>query len=263
MDENIHKVGTLYVVATPIGNLSDASPRSIEILKSVDFLIAENPKISQTFLKKFEIDKPVAEFHQHVSPFKLAEIMIELAKGFSAAYISDAGTPTISDPGSRLVSAAADMGCPVIGIPGPSAATTLFSISGVASNRYYFLGFMPKKDYKKLLEGLKDFPDPIIFYESPYRLYDSLEILIQYGYGDYYCVVGRELTKKFETTYRGTVKSVRDLIYTKDEYRGEFTVLIAPPNLAPDPKMVIGPVKPSKVGAIHTWKKRLYKTSVK
>ena len=243
-------MSTLYVVATPIGNLEDITLRALRILKEVDFLLCEDTRVTKKLLGHYQIDKPLISYHQHSDAKKVGEIVELLREGKNLAFVTDAGTPGISDPGNELIYAvlrqAQDKQMPdvkVVPIPGPSALTAVASIAGFPMDKFVFLGFPPaKKGRKKFFEGVVRAEHPVIFYESPYRILKSLEELKttlrqdsgQVNYppsgdlpkGDKLkTVVGRELTKKFETIYRGTIDEVVEQL-RGSEVRGEFVVVV-------------------------------------
>jgi len=213
----------LYVIATPIGNLGDISIRALEILKEVDLILCEDTRVTIKLLNRFEIKKPTLSYHQHSKLTKLKYILEELNKGKNIALVSDAGTPTISDPGAKLVAyLSKELGksLEIIPIPGPSALTTALSISGFSADKFIFLGFPPvKKKRKKFFQELKELKQTIVFYESPHRILKTLNELIDLNRQ---IVVCRELTKKFETIYRGDIKEVIKQVKPK----GEFVIII-------------------------------------
>ncbi len=221
----------LYIVATPIGNLSDITLRAIEILKSVDFIAAEDTRRTKILLNHFNIDKPIVSFHAQSSPTKAASIVFKISKTKNgAAYVSDAGTPAISDPGFRLVQEAISKEICVVPIPGPSAITTLISASGAPANKFFFAGFLShKKGRQTFFKGLADSKISTIFYESVHRFSKCLNELKTYCGGDRSIVVGRELTKIHEEIFRGTVTQALEF-FTSENIRGEFTVIVTPKN---------------------------------
>lgn len=227
------KEPTLYIVATPIGNLADITERAREILANVDFVIAESRTLSSRLLAHLGIKKTIVIFDQHVQPGKDTSLALEIKSGKTAAYISDAGTPCISDPGSKLVSACVILKVKVVPIPGASAAPAIFSISGVASNKYVFLGFMPKRERVPFFSPFREIHIPIIFFDSPFRIEETLRFLVKFGWGDYYCLVGREMTKMYETFYRGRVSEVLDILSSAPKIKGEITVLVAHRSISP------------------------------
>ncbi len=234
----VKNMANFYVVATPIGNLGDISQRALEILKLVDYILCEDTRVSQKMLTRFGIKKPMISYHQHSKISKTNEILAMLQDGKNLALVSDAGTPGISDPGGKLVeevvklsrnSPRSALGVCIIPIPGPSAITALASVCGFAMDRFLFLGFPPAKNKrKKFFEEAINSKYPVIFYESPYRILKTLnELLVMSKYRNIEIsfVVGRELTKKFETIYRGTIDQVIEKI-KKDPVKGEFVVAV-------------------------------------
>ena len=219
--------GILYVVATPIGNLEDITERALRILREVDEIAAEDTRRTGRLLHHFGIDKPLLSYHDRTERRKAPVLVEKILQGRNLALVSDAGTPLISDPGYRLVRAAVDAGIRVVPVPGPSAATTLLSVSGLPSDRFVFEGFLPIKKGRRRerLERLREEKRTVILYESPHHIERSLaeieEIL-----GDREIVVGRELTKVFEEIVRGRVSLVRRLLAGKAP-RGEYTLAIA------------------------------------
>ena len=217
--------GRLFVVATPIGNLSDITFRAIEILKSVDFIAAEDTRTSSVLLKHYGISKPMLSFHSYSGANRANEILRRISQGESGALITDAGTPGISDPGYTLVRDAVQAGVDVVPIPGPTAFVTALSASGLRTDRFIFEGFLPlKKGRQKKLQHLSTKTRTIVFYESPHRIEKTLQELLKY-FGDRRCVVGRELTKIHETFYRGSFSEVLKSI-SPSEKRGEFVIIV-------------------------------------
>ncbi|XOB40125.1 MAG: 16S rRNA (cytidine(1402)-2'-O)-methyltransferase [Candidatus Nealsonbacteria bacterium] len=227
-------MSTLYIVSTPIGNLKDISFRAIQTLKEVDLILCEDTRVTRKLLNHYQIKKQLISYHQY-SKLKKVNYIIELLKqGKDLALVSDAGTPGISDPGNKLVrDIIVSLGneVKIIPIPGPSAVTTALSISGFGTDRFLFLGFPPKKKKrKKFFEELINSKYLVAFYESPYRIIKTLEELrnslnTKYKIQNTKIVVCRELTKKFETVYRGNINEVIENI-KKDKVKGEFVVII-------------------------------------
>jgi len=216
------KIGIVYIVATPIGNLEDFSFRALKILKNVDLILAEDTRKTKILLDRYKIKKPLISYHQHTKSQKIEEIIIKIKSGQKTAFVTDAGTPGINDPGIGLVSRLLqEKEISIIPVPGSCAATTLLSISGFPSDKFLFFGFLPKKKGRRtFFNNLKNlFISTIVFYESPYRIKKTL-LEIQNFLGDNEIVVGRELTKKFETIYRGKISQVLPQIKPK----GEFTI---------------------------------------
>ncbi len=219
-------MGTLYIVATPIGNLEDITLRALRILKEVDFILCEDTRVTSKLLLYFGIKKPTMSYHQHSDTKKVSGILELLKEGKNLALVTDAGTPGISDPGSELVGEVVRQmpDVKIVSIPGPSALSMIASIAGFPMDKFVFLGFPPvKKGRKKFFEGVAQAEYPVIFYESPYRILKSLSEL--QSILDTHIVVGRELTKKFETVYRGTIAEVLEQL-KKGETRGEFVVVV-------------------------------------
>jgi len=215
----------LYIVATPIGNLSDITLRAIETLKSVDLIACEDTRVTKKLLNRFDIKKQTISFHQHSKVEKVDYLIDQIKQGKSIALVTDAGTPGISDPGGILVAEAIKNQIDVEPIPGPSAMTTLISASGIPMNRFTFLGFIPhKKGKQTLIKEIVKSKYPVVFYESTHRILKTLES-IKLASDEVNVVLGRELTKKFETIYRGNISDVLDQI-KKDTQKGEFVVII-------------------------------------
>ena len=222
--------GTLFIVATPIGNLDDISFRAVEILKSVDLVLAEDTRHSKKLLKHLNIAKPIRAFHEHNEREKTKVIISEIRSGKSIALISDAGTPLISDPGYFLVAQAKKEGLKVVPIPGPSALITALSASGLASDSFTFLGFLPSKQTArvKLLKSLVSRTETSIFYESPKRILATLTDMHSiYGDSREVCLA-KELTKVFETIQTGSIPNLIDyLTIDQNHQKGEFVILIS------------------------------------
>ncbi|MCX6737979.1 MAG: 16S rRNA (cytidine(1402)-2'-O)-methyltransferase [Candidatus Parcubacteria bacterium] len=217
-----------FIIATPIGNLQDISFRALECLKRADFILCEDTRVSQKLLNYFDIKKPTISYHQHSKITKTESIIELLEQGKNIALISDAGTPGISDPGNKLVQeiiTSLGENVKIIPIPGPSALATIASIAGISMDRFLFLGFPPqKKGRDGFFKQVIDSKYPVILYESPYRIIKTLK-QIQELDKDIEAIVGRELTKKFETIYRGKVDKVIEKI-EKDKIKGEFVVIV-------------------------------------
>lgn len=222
--------GTLFIVATPIGNLDDITFRAVEILKSIDIILAEDTRHSKKLLKHLNIEKPIRAFHEHNEREKTKVIISEIRSGKSIALISDAGTPLISDPGYFLVAQAKKEGLKVVPIPGPSALITALSASGLASDSFTFLGFLPSKQTArvKLLKSLVGRTETSIFYESPKRILATLTDMHSiYGDSREVCLA-KELTKVFETIQTGLIPNLIDyLTIDQNHQKGEFVILIS------------------------------------
>ena len=225
--------GTLFIVATPIGNLDDITFRAVEVLKSVDIILAEDTRHSKKLLLHLDISKSISAFHEHNEREKTKAIISEIYSGKSIALISDAGTPLISDPGYFLVAQAKKEGLKVVPIPGPTALITALSASGLASDSFTFLGFLPSKQTArvKLLIGLVGRTETIIFYESPKRVLATLTDM-QTIFGDSREVcLAKELTKAFETIHTGSIPNIIEyLTIDQNHQKGEFVILISATN---------------------------------
>ena len=219
--------GKLYIIATPIGNLSDLTFRAKEILESVDLIACEDTRHSGILLKHYKIDKPLLSFHSHSGTTKIIKIIAHLKNGDDVALISDAGTPGISDPGYVLVQAALENGVDVIPIPGPSAVITALCASGLPTDKFLYLGFLPvKKGRQTLFKKIAESEYTVVFYESPHRLKKTLEQLKEYLKPDAKLSVAKELTKIYETFYRGSIDDVIKKL--PDNVKGEYVVMVLP-----------------------------------
>ena len=218
--------GTLYIVATPIGNLEDLTFRALRILKEVDVILAEDTRVSLKLLSHYDIDTHILSYHQHSSEEKKIEILKLLLDGKNLALITDAGTPGISDPGNELIDFifknAPDI--KIVPIPGASAITTTLSVSGFKTDKFVFIGFLPKKKRIKLFNWLKSGATSFAFYESPKRIVKSLQVLEENFGSDTHIFIARELTKMYETLYRGTIREVEEMI--KEGVKGEIVVVV-------------------------------------
>jgi len=213
-----------YVIATPIGNLKDISLRALKSLKEVDLILCEDTRVTKKLLARYQIKKPTISYHQHSRLKKTKYILEQLKQGRSLALVSDAGTPTISDPGAKLVNYLANQmpNLTIIPIPGPSACITALSVSGLPANNFVFLGFPPaKKKRKKFFEQAANSKYTVVFYESPHRILKTLKEIE----GDKQIVVCRELTKKFEIIYRQPLEEIIEQL-EKDKIRGEFVIVM-------------------------------------
>jgi len=218
--------GTLFLVATPIGNLNDITLRALDTLRNVDLIACEDTRHTGKLLKHFEISKKLISCHEHNEMARAEEFARALMDGVSIAFVSDAGTPGISDPGFRLVQKAIDVGAPVVSIPGPVAFVTASIVSGLPTDAIFFAGFLPSKQTerrKRLLE-LADAPATLVFYEAPHRLAKSLTDCIEI-LGDRHAVVARELTKLHEEVLRGTLSELAAK-YSTANIKGEIVLLI-------------------------------------
>lgn len=219
--------GTLFIVATPIGNLEDITFRAVRVLKDVDLIAAEDTRKTRILLTKYGISRPLTSYHDHNKERQADKIMQELEGGRSVALVSDAGTPSISDPGYYLINLALQRDVPVIPVPGVSAVITSLSVSGLPSDRFCFEGFLPRKPglRRQRILSLKDEERTIVFYESPYRITTTLQDFLEMC-GDRWVVVARELTKVFEEVVRGPISTLLQEMQARRR-RGEFTVLVA------------------------------------
>jgi len=214
---------TLYVVATPIGNLEDVSLRALRVLREVKLIAAEDTRKTKRLLNAYDIKTPMTSYYEHNKLTKLEYILESLGEG-DVALVSEAGTPGMSDPGYELVVAAGRRGIPVVPVPGASAIIAALSVSGLATDRFTYLGFLPRKEgsRKKLLQSIESNPGTIIILESPHRLTAAMENILLI-LGDRRIAVCRELTKVHEEVFRGTVS---EAIERFNEPRGEFTLVI-------------------------------------
>lgn len=222
------ETGTLYLVPTPIGNLQDMTPRAITVLADVDLIAAEDTRHTQQLLNQFDITTKQTSFHEHNWQAKIPGIIADLQQGKNIAQVSDAGMPSISDPGKELVAAAIAQGIAVVPIPGATAGVTALIASGLVPQPFYFYGFLQRKNSDQLaeLERLATLRDTTIFYEAPHRLKQTLENIQKVMGADRQVVLARELTKKYEEFLRGTVAELVAWAKTH-EIRGEFVVMIA------------------------------------
>jgi len=221
--------GTLFVVATPIGNLADLSPRALATLKSVAAVCAEDTRHTRQLLAHFGVEKPLLALHEHNEGEIADKLVARLAAGDSLALVSDAGTPLVSDPGYRLVRAARAAGIKVSPIPGASAVIAALSVAGLASDRFVFEGFLPAKAAarRERLALLASEPRTLVFYESAHRIEDSLADMASAFGVERPAVLARELTKLFETVLDGTLADVRAQVAADpNQRRGEFVVIV-------------------------------------
>ena len=218
--------GTLYVVATPIGNLGDLTYRAETILKAVDLIAAEDTRTSRKLLTYYGIDIPLIAYHDNNEINQAKKLVDKLNNGDSIAVISDAGTPGISDPGYRIVNLANKEKIEIIAIPGPSAVTSALSIAGIPTDHFYFEGFLPpKKGRKTRFELLESLPATVVIFESPQRVIRTLNDIHNY-WGDRIISVCRELTKMYEESFLGTITDALEY-FSKSKPKGEFVLLVA------------------------------------
>lgn len=229
MHSNSHtdKKGCLYITATPIGNLGDITLRALETLKKVDIIAAEDTRHTGKLLSHFEIKSNLIAIHEHNEEKVSEKIIREISKGKSVAIVSDAGTPSVSDPGYILVKKALESNIDVVPIPGVSAVITAISASGLPSDSFIFLGFPPKKKGKRsnLLSSLKDEKRTLIFYESPNRISSFIKELTEI-FGERKAVLSREMTKLHEEFIRGTFTEILKSLSSKVKVKGECTFII-------------------------------------
>lgn len=219
--------GTLYLVATPIGNLEDISFRALRVLKQVALIACEDTRQTRKLLHHYAIRTPLVSYHEHNEAERAPELVAKLLAGTSIALLSDAGTPLVSDPGYRLVERAVSAGVPVVPVPGPSAVLAALTASGLPTDQFYFAGFLPAGagQRRNVLESLRDVDATLIFYEAPHRILKTLADLEEI-LGNRPLVVAREITKIHEEFLRGTPASIRAELESRASIRGEFTVVV-------------------------------------
>lgn len=218
--------GTLYIVATPIGNVQDLSPRGREVLSSVALVLCEDTRVTKKLLDKINVSTKTATIHQHSTDPEIARMLEGLKGGEDMAYVSDAGTPNVSDPGGKLVAQAAKMDIPIVTIPGPSAVMAALQVCGFPADTFTFVGFPPhKKGRQKLFDQIAEIEHTVVLFESKHRIAKTLAQLPQ----DRPMFLGRELTKMHESMYRGTAEEVAKQIES-DSSKGEFVIVLAPKN---------------------------------
>lgn len=221
-----HETGSLYLVPTPIGNLEDMTYRSVRILQEVDLIASEDTRNTQKLLNHFEIQTPQKSLHEHNYKERIPQLIAELMSGRSIAQVSDAGMPSISDPGHELVLACIQAGIPVVAIPGPTAGMTALIASGLLPQPFLFYGFLgrKKKEQQPTLETLKEYTATLIFYESPYRISATLTNMLTV-FGNRQVVLCRELTKIHEEYLRGSIEELLDYI-EEHPVKGECCLLV-------------------------------------
>ena len=217
-------MGTLFVIATPIGNLNDISPRALEALRSVDLIACEDTRHSSKLLNHFGIRKPLESYHDFNEEKKAQQLLSRIREGLNVALVSDAGTPAVSDPGYRLVRACRENGINVVAIPGPNAAMTALSASGIPSDEFLFVGFLPAKSAarREKLESLHGISATLIFYEAPHRIDETLQDMVEV-LGDREACLARELTKIHEEYVFGKLSE----IIPKVTRLGEFVIIVS------------------------------------
>ena len=226
-DQMNRSTGTLYVVSTPIGNLEDITLRALRILKEVDLIAAEDTRRTGLLLKHFGIEKPLTSYFEGNELKKREFILSRLTEGSDVSLVSDAGTPGISDPGFRLIRLAIENEIPVVPIPGPSAVITALSIAGLPTDAFFFKGFLPHKAKKRrdLLSELVDVRETLVFYESPHRISETLQDILDMM-GDREMALARELTKVYEEVLRGRVSEIQQQIGSR-KLKGEITLVVS------------------------------------
>jgi 16S rRNA (cytidine1402-2'-O)-methyltransferase len=219
--------GTLYVVATPIGNLEDITFRAVRTLGEVDRIACEDTRQTRKLLDRYGIATPLVSYHEHNEQARSDELLRDLLAGKNIALVSDAGTPLIADPGYRLVRKARGQGVRVTPVPGPAALLAAICASGLATDAFFFGGFVPakKSQRRKLLEGMKTSRATLVFYEAPHRILETLDDIAEV-LGDRPIVLARELTKVHEEFLEGAALEVRKLLASRPVLNGEFTLLI-------------------------------------
>ena len=233
---------TLYIVATPIGNLSDITVRALETLKAADAILCEDTRVTSKLLARYEIHKPLVACHEHTDERKLSQIIGRLREGEKLAFVTDAGTPGLSDPGNKLVELAIAAGIAVVPIPGVSALAAIVSVAGIDMREFLFLGFPPhKKGRQTFFKTVAASEMPVIYYESPHRVMKNLAMLVEYAPAglaarfaesrresrrEMRVVIGRELTKMFEEIIHGTIGEAREYFAAHPEkVKGEFVII--------------------------------------
>ena len=221
-------LGTLYLVATPIGNLEDITLRALRILKEVNVIACEDTRQTQKLLNHFSIETRTTSYHEHNELTKSAELIMQLERGESIAVVTDAGMPGISDPGYRLVTLAVRHKIPVVPIPGATAFVSALVASGLPTDAFVFRGFLPQKSAqrRKLLEGIKESPRTQIFYEAPHRLVESVGDIVDVLGAARHVVMAREVTKMYEEFLRMGAGELLDELKKREEIRGEIVLLI-------------------------------------
>jgi len=219
-------MGTLHLVATPIGNMEDITLRALRTLTECDAVLAEDTRVTRKLLDRHNISVPTISCHEHTDEAKLSALVARLGAGESFAYVTDAGTPGLSDPGNRLVSFALEAGVSVVPVPGPSALGAIVSVAGIDMREFVFKGFPPhKKGRETFFRFVAGSDMPVIYYESPHRVVKNLELLSSFA-PEKRIILGRELTKMFEETVRGTVTEVKERFESdSSKVKGEFVIV--------------------------------------
>lgn len=220
-------MGCLFLVATPLGNLEDITLRALRVLKEADFIAAEDTRRTRELLAYYGLHTPLISYHQHNLQKRGPALLEWLKEGKKIALVTDAGMPGIADPGEDLVREAVEAGIEVVAVPGPSAVITALAVSGLPTGRFVFDGFLPRKpsERKKRLRELAGEERTLVFFEAPHRLRETLQDMVDILGGERSIAVTRELTKKFETVFRGTIQEARDY-FNQEEPRGEITLVV-------------------------------------
>ena len=223
------KKGTLFIVGTPIGHPDDISIRALRTLREVDYIACEERKTALRLMHRHDIDRELVEINEHTEKEAADQVILDLAMGKNVALISDCGMPVFADPGRHLLNEALDTGIPVTAVPGPTSLTTALALSGFDAHRFYFYGFLsPKRpERKRELQRLRNFPEPLVFLDAPYRLLQVLDDLVSSFGGGRPAVVAADLTLKREDVRRGTLRQLLDH-YTAHNRKREFVILVAP-----------------------------------
>ncbi len=220
--------GTLYIAATPIGNLEDLTLRVSRLMREVDLIVSEDTRVTSKILAHLEIKKPMLSVHEHASPERLEQIIERLKRGETILYTCDAGTPGVNDPGGKLVEVAYAHGQTVVPLPGPSSMTAAISVCGFAMDEFTYVGFIPhKKGRETLFKEIAARETPTICFESTHRIEKTLEAFAKFLSPTRKLFCGRELTKMHETLYRGTIDEVRAALQATS-HKGEFVLVIGP-----------------------------------
>ena len=225
MDKSM--AGKLFVVSTPIGNLEDVTLRALNVLRNCHLIACEDTRNTKKLLARYGIETPLTSYHEHNEVEKAQKLLEKLKDGKDVALVSDAGTPSVSDPGWRIVNLAVENDIEVVSVPGPSAVLSALVVSGLPVDSFLFLGFFPKTTGKKkeLLKDVKNCPYTLIFYESARRLSGTLSVLLEI-LGDRNICIAREMTKLYEEAIRGSVSEVISILSQRDSVKGEVTVVL-------------------------------------
>ncbi|MFZ1729185.1 MAG: 16S rRNA (cytidine(1402)-2'-O)-methyltransferase [Bacteroidota bacterium] len=223
------KKGTLYIVGTPIGHPDDISLRALEVLRKVDYIACEERKTGQRLLSRHQIEKELVEVNEHTEKEETEQIILDLAMGQNIALISDCGMPVFADPGTHLLNEAIDTGIPVTAIPGPTSLTTALAVSGFDAHRFYFYGFLsPKKEERRAeLFQLRNFSEPVVFLDAPYRLLQVLEDMLEAFGKSRRAAVACDLTLKAEEVKRGRLDDLLKY-FRADKRKREFVIIVGP-----------------------------------